>query len=101
MAPKLSTVLDGLQHQYLLLNELVARVALLPPANNSHWATVDNKLWQLYSDFTIHTAIIKLLQSRTTHNVQVFVQPSQAGAKSLTGTPSRNFSTYSVESTED
>ena len=37
---RLSTVFDGLQQQHLLLSELVARAAALPPAINSHWATV-------------------------------------------------------------
>lgn len=107
MASKLSTVLDVLQHQCLLLNELVAFVAALPPANNSHWATVGNKLRQLFSAFTVHTAIIKLLQSRTTQSVQasagldVFVQTLQAGAKSLEVLRVELFTTSSGQSTED
>ena len=87
MTSKLSTVLNVLQHKYLLLNEHVAHVAALPPAKNSHWATDGNKLWQLYSDFNVHIAITELLQSRTTQAVgasaglDVFVQRLQAGSR--------------------
>ena len=39
MTPKLSTILDSLQQQLLLLTELVARVATLPPADDQPRAT--------------------------------------------------------------
>ena len=68
MAPKLSVILDGLQQQVLLLNELVARVAALPPADNQPWAALSNKLQQLYSDFAAHIAIVQLLLSRSTED---------------------------------
>ena len=70
MASKLSTILDGLQQQFFLLNELVACVAALPPADDSFWATIGHKLLQLYSDVTAHIAIMQLLQFRATQDVQ-------------------------------
>ena len=57
MAPKISTILDGLQQQLFLLNELVARVATLPPADDS----CRQQLLQLFSGVTIHIALIQLL----------------------------------------
>ena len=66
MTQKLSAVLDGFQQQLLLLNELVARVPALAPANKQSWRVVDNKLHNLYSDFTVHIAITQLLLSRST-----------------------------------
>ena len=89
MASKLSKILDGLQQQLLLVNDLVARIATLPPADDSHWPAVGNKLLQLYSDVTVHIAIIQLLQSCTTQDVQAlaeldaFSQTLQAGGKTL------------------
>ena len=82
MTSKLSKILDELQQQLLLLNELVARVVVLPPADDPNLATVRNKLWQLYSDFTTHIAIIQLLQSRSTQDVQALVE-LDAFAKAL------------------
>src|SRR5258706_3281703 len=66
MPSKLSAVLDGFQQQLLLLNELVARVSVLVPADKQSWGVVNNKLQELYSDFTGHIAIIQLLLSRST-----------------------------------
>ena len=82
MTSKLSTILDDLHQQLLLLNELVARVVVLPPADDPNSATVCNKLWQLYSDLTTHIAIVQLLQSRNTQDVQTSVE-LDAFAKTL------------------
>ena len=68
MPSKLSTVLDGSQQQLLLLNELVARVSALVPANKQSWGAVNNKLQELYSDLKGHIAIIQLLLSRSTED---------------------------------
>ena len=65
MASKLSPVLDDFQEQLLLLNELVARLPALAPADKQSWDTVNNKLQELYSDFTGHIAILELLLSRS------------------------------------
>ena len=107
MASKLSTILDGLQQQLFLLNELVARVATLPPADNSCWATVGDKLLQLYSDVTVHITIIQLLQSRTTQDVQpsaeldAFAQTLQAGTETLKALQAELITTSSGESTKE
>jgi hypothetical protein len=107
MASKLSTILDSLQQQLLLLNELVARVATLPPANDSHWSTVSSELLQFQSDITVHIAIIQLLQSRTTQDVQslaeldAFAQTLQAGGKTLEALQVELSTTSSGESTKD
>ena len=66
MASKLSAVLGGFQQQLLLLNELVARVPALASADKQSWDAVNNKLQELYSDFTGHIAILQLLLSRST-----------------------------------
>jgi len=66
MASKLSTILDSLQQQLLLLNELVARVLALPPANEQSWVDIGKKLQELYSDFKGNIAILELLLSRST-----------------------------------
>jgi len=107
MASKLSTILDGLQQQLLLLNELIARVAIIPPADDSHWATVGNKLLRLYSDVTVHIAIIQLLQSRTTQDVQdpaeldAFAQTLHTGTKTLKALQVKLSPTPSGQSAED
>jgi len=66
MASKLSTALNGLQQQRLLLNELVARTAALPQDDQRSWTAVRNKLQDLHSDFTGHIAILQLLLPRST-----------------------------------
>ena len=66
MASKLSPVLNGFQQQLLLLNELVARIPALAPADKQSWGAVNDKLQELYSDFTGHIAILQLLLSRST-----------------------------------
>ena len=107
MASKFSVILDGLQQQLFLLNELIARVATLPPANDSHWAVVGNKLSQLYSNVTVHIAIIQLLQSRITQDVQAlaeldaFSQTLQASAKTLKALQVELYTISSNESTKD
>jgi len=107
MASKLSTVINDLQHGLFVLNELVARVATLPPTDDPPWATIGNKLLQLHSDFTVHIAIIQLLQSRTTQDVQnlaeldAFTQTLQAGAKILEALRGELLITPSSQSTED
>jgi len=107
MASKLSTILDGLQRQLLLLNELIARVAIIPPADDSHWATVGNKLLRLYSDVTVHIAIIQLLQSRTTQDVQdlaeldASAQTLHTSSKTLKALQVKLSTTPSGQSAED
>jgi len=66
MASSLSTALNGLQQQRLLLNEVVARFAALPQPDQPSWTAVRNKLQELYSDFTGHIAILQLLLSCST-----------------------------------
>ena len=68
MPSKLSEVLDVFQQQLLLLNELVARVSALVPADKQSWGVVNNTLQELYSDFNGHIAIIQLLLSRSTED---------------------------------
>ena len=65
MPSKLSEVLDVFQQQLLLLNELVARVSALVPADKQSWGAVNNTLQELYSDFNGYIAIIRLLLSRS------------------------------------
>jgi len=107
MASKLPTVINDLQHGLFVLNELVARAAALPPTDDPCWVTVGSKLLQLHSDFTVHIAIIQLLQSRTTQDAQnlaeldAFTQTLQAGVKTLEALRVELFTTPSGQSTED
>ena len=58
MASKLSTTLDGLQQQLLLLNALVALVAAQPPASDSprrQLATTVAALLQLHCSYCYHS----------------------------------------------
>lgn len=55
MASKLSTILDGLQQQVFLLNELIARVATLPPADDSCWQRTVAALLQRHCSYCPHS----------------------------------------------
>lgn len=103
MASKLSTILDSLQQQFLLLNELVARVAARPPADNPPLAAV---VQQLYSDLTIHITITQLLSSHSaevghaTAELDVFAHALQTSGQTFEALRVTSLSTSSKQATD-
>lgn len=103
MASKLSTILDGLQQQLLLLNELVARVAARPTVDNQPLAAV---VQQLYSDFPVYIAITQLLLSHSSEDghssaeLDAFADVLQMSGQTFEALRAASLSTPSNRATE-